>query len=115
MLPANGPRAARSRGAPLHDHRRDALMSRIAPCVDALRGANRAAFVAFIAAADPDLEPSFAILGKAPPARADISELGVPFSDPMAVGPAIEASSLRALQAGMRVKGTLALVERFRR
>ena len=90
-------------------------MSRIEKRFADLRAANRAAFVAFITAGDPDLETSFALLEKLPSAGADIIELGVPFSDPMADGPAIQASSLRALKAGMSVKGTLALVERFRR
>lgn len=90
-------------------------MSRIPKRFEELRAEGRAAFVAFITAGDPDVETSFAILEQLPQAGADIIELGVPFSDPMADGPAIQASSLRALKAGMSVKGTLALVERFRR
>jgi tryptophan synthase alpha chain len=89
-------------------------MSRIAQRFQELRAANRAAFIPFITAGDPDAETSFAILEKLPSAGADIIEIGVPFSDPMADGPAIQASSVRALNAGMSVKGTLALVERFR-
>jgi tryptophan synthase alpha chain len=90
-------------------------MSRIPDKFAELRQKGQAAFVAFITAGDPDGETSFAILEKLPAAGADIIELGVPFSDPMADGPAIQASSVRALKAGMSVKGTLALVEKFRR
>ena len=89
-------------------------MSRIGKTFEKLRAEDRAAFVAFITAGDPNAETSFAIMEKLPGAGVDIIELGVPFSDPMADGPAIQASSLRALKAGMSVKGTLALVERFR-
>jgi tryptophan synthase alpha chain len=89
-------------------------MSRIGQRFEELRAANRAAFVPFITAGDPDAETSFAILEKLPAVGADIIELGVPFSDPMADGPAIQASSVRALKGGMSAKKTLALVERFR-
>ena len=89
-------------------------MSRIAKRFAELRALNRAAFVPFITAGDPDAETSFAILEQLPQAGADLIELGVPFSDPMADGPAIQASSLRALNAGMTVRGTLDLVRRFR-
>jgi tryptophan synthase alpha chain len=89
-------------------------MSRIATRFAELRAKGRAAFVPFITAGDPDSETSFAILEKLPGAGADIIELGVPFSDPMADGPVIQASSLRALKAGMTVKRTLDLVRRFR-
>jgi tryptophan synthase alpha chain len=89
-------------------------MSRIAKRFAELRAGGRAAFIPFITAGDPDTETSFAILEKLPEAGADIIELGMPFSDPMADGPAIQASSMRALKAGMSIKGTLALVKRFR-
>lgn len=89
-------------------------MSRIAGRFKELRGSGRAGFIPFISAGDPDADTSFAILEKLPQAGADIIELGVPFSDPMADGPAIQASSMRALKAGMSLKGTLALVKRFR-
>jgi tryptophan synthase alpha chain len=89
-------------------------MSRIAGRFAELKAQNRAGFIPFITAGDPDAETSFAILEHLPEAGADIIELGVPFSDPMADGPAIQSSSMRALKAGMSVKGTLALVERFR-
>jgi tryptophan synthase alpha chain len=89
-------------------------VSRIAARFANLRALGRAGFIPFITAGDPDLETSFAILEKLPGAGADIIELGVPFSDPMADGPAIQASSMRALKAGMSVKKTLAMVTRFR-
>jgi tryptophan synthase alpha chain len=89
--------------------------TRIASRFAELRAAKRAGFIPFITAGDPDTETSFAILKQLPQAGADIIELGMPFSDPMADGPAIQASSLRALKAGMTVKATLALVERFRK
>jgi tryptophan synthase alpha chain len=89
-------------------------VSRLARRFAALQRAGSAAFVPFITAGDPDPETSFALLERLPEAGADIIELGVPFSDPMADGPAIQASSLRALQAGMTVKGVLEMVRRFR-
>jgi tryptophan synthase alpha chain len=89
-------------------------VSRIAARFAELSRANRAAFIPFITAGDPDAETSLAILQKLPAAGADLIELGVPFSDPMADGPAIQASSLRALNAGMRVSKVLDMVRRFR-
>jgi tryptophan synthase alpha chain len=90
-------------------------MSRIAARFAELKKANRAAFVPFITAGDPDPETSFAILEKLAGAGADMIELGVPFSDPMADGPAIQASSLRALDEGMTLHKVIELVRRFRR
>jgi tryptophan synthase alpha chain len=90
-------------------------MSRIASKFEELRKANRAAFIPFITAGDPDFETSFEILQELPAAGADLIELGVPFSDPMADGPAVQASSLRALEAGMCVPKLLDLVRRFRK
>ena len=89
-------------------------MSRIAARFAELRALGRAGFIPFITAGDPDPETSFELLQKLAGAGADIIELGVPFSDPMADGPAIQAASMRALHAGMTVKRTLAMVERFR-
>jgi tryptophan synthase alpha chain len=89
-------------------------VSRIASRFAELRKINRAGFIPFITAGDPDEETSWEILQKLPAAGADIIELGVPFSDPMADGPAIQASSMRALKSGMSVKHALHLVERFR-
>jgi len=90
-------------------------MSRIATRFAELKSANRAAFVPFITAGDPDAETTAALLDKLPAAGADLIELGVPFSDPMADGPAIQASSLRALEAGMNLHKVLDLVRRFRK
>jgi tryptophan synthase alpha chain len=90
-------------------------VSRIAHRFQELRKAGRAAFVPFITAGDPDPDTSFAILEKLPAAGADLIELGVPFSDPMADGPAVQASSLRALEAGMTLNKLLEMVRRFRK
>ena len=80
----------------------------------ALKAEGRPALVTFLTAGDPDLEASKKILMGLPAAGADVIELGMPFSDPMADGPAIQASSQRALAAGMTLKKTLALVRDFR-
>jgi tryptophan synthase alpha chain len=90
-------------------------MSRIASRFAELQRQGRAAFIPFLTAGDPSLETSFAILEKLPGAGADLIELGVPFSDPMADGPAIQASSLRAIKAGMTLPKVLELVRRFRK
>jgi tryptophan synthase alpha chain len=80
----------------------------------ALKKEKRAALVTFITAGDPDLETSAKILGGLANAGADIIELGMPFSDPMADGPAIQASSQRALKAGQTMVKTLQMVRDFR-
>lgn len=80
----------------------------------ALKQEGRAALVTFITAGDPDLATSRAILAGLPAAGADVIELGMPFSDPMADGPAIQASSLRALRAGHKMRMTLDMVAEFR-
>ena len=79
-----------------------------------LKDEGRAGLITFVTAGDPDLKTSAEILFGLPAAGADIVELGMPFSDPMADGPAIQASSLRALKAGMTLKKTLKLVADFR-
>lgn len=79
-----------------------------------LKKEGRAALVTFLTAGDPDLETSRKILMGLPKAGADIIELGMPFSDPMADGPAIQAASQRALASGMTLSKTLALVREFR-
>jgi len=89
-------------------------MSRLERKFAALKADGRAAFVAFVTAGDPSQEVSLALLQGLPGAGADIVELGMPFTDPMADGPAIQASSLRALKAGASMKKTLALVRAFR-
>lgn len=88
--------------------------SRIDKRFAALKKEGRAGLVTFISAGDPDLETSRKILEGLPGAGADVIELGMPFSDPMADGPAIQASSLRALKSGQNMKKTLELVARFR-
>ncbi|HEY2889998.1 MAG TPA: tryptophan synthase subunit alpha [Dongiaceae bacterium] len=79
-----------------------------------LKREGRAALVTFLTAGDPDPKTSTAIVKQLPSAGADLIELGMPFSDPMADGPAIQASSLRALHAGASMETTLALVREFR-
>jgi len=74
----------------------------------------RAGLVAFVTAGDPDLEKSREMLFAQPAAGADLIELGMAFTDPMADGPSVQASSLRALKAGITLRGTLALVREFR-
>ncbi|MGO9135454.1 MAG: tryptophan synthase subunit alpha [Methylovirgula sp.] len=80
-----------------------------------LRSQNRAALVTFVMAGDPDLATSLEILKALPAAGADILEIGMPFTDPMADGPAIQAAGLRALKAGTTLNKTLALVAEFRK
>jgi tryptophan synthase alpha chain len=79
-----------------------------------LKRERRSAFVAFVMAGDPDPETSLAIVKALPRAGADMIEIGMPFSDPMADGPSIQAAGLRALKAGMTLTKTLALVRAFR-
>jgi len=80
----------------------------------ALREAGRGGFVSYISAGDPDRETSLAILRGLPAAGADVIEIGVPFTDPMADGPAIQAANQRALRGGMTLRGTLEMVQEFR-
>ena len=89
--------------------------SRIHRCFARLQEVGRGGLVTFLTAGDPDPETSAQILCRLPAAGADIIELGMPFSDPMADGPAIQASSLRALRAGQTLRQTLAMVADFRR
>lgn len=79
-----------------------------------LREENRPALVTFVTAGDPDYETSLEILCRLPAAGADVIEMGMPFSDPMAEGPPIQASSKRALEAGQTMAKTLAMVAAFR-
>ncbi len=90
-------------------------MSRLAPRFEALRKEGRAGLVTYVMAGDPDAATTARILEGLPAAGADVIELGMPFSDPMADGPAIQASGLRALAGGMTLKGTLDLVRGFRK
>jgi tryptophan synthase alpha chain len=79
-----------------------------------LKAEGRAGLVTFVMAGDPDLETSLEILKALPAAGADVIEVGMPFTDPMADGPAIQAAGLRALKSGATLKKTLDLVKRFR-
>jgi tryptophan synthase alpha chain len=80
----------------------------------ALKKEGRAGLVTFTMAGDPDYATALAIVKALPTAGADVIELGMPFTDPMADGPAIQAAGLRALQAGQTMKKTLAAVREFR-
>jgi tryptophan synthase alpha chain len=79
-----------------------------------LKAQGRAALVTFLTAGDPDAETSLALLRALPAAGADVVELGMPFTDPMADGPAIQMASQRALKAGQTLKRTLDMVRGFR-
>jgi tryptophan synthase alpha chain len=80
----------------------------------ALREQGRAALVTFTMAGDPDYDTSLAVAQALPKAGADVIELGMPFTDPMADGPAVQAAGVRALAAGQTMQKTLALVRAFR-
>jgi tryptophan synthase alpha chain len=79
-----------------------------------LKEADRAALITYLCAGDPDPETSAALIAGLPAAGADLIEIGMPFTDPMADGPVIQAGSLRALRAGMTLARTLELVRGFR-
>jgi len=81
----------------------------------ALKQEGRAALVTFTMAGDPDYDTSLAIAKALPKAGADVIELGMPFTDPMADGPAIQAAGVRALKGGQRMTKTLAMVREFRK
>lgn len=89
-------------------------MSRIAARFAALRRAGRGALIPFLEAFDPDAETSAALLRGMPDAGADLIEIGVPFTDPMADGPIIQAAGRRALAAGATLRATLGMVQDFR-
>ena len=91
------------------------MSTRIEKRFAALKKESRAALVTFTMAGDPDYETSLAITKALPKAGADIIELGMPFTDPMADGPAIQAAGLRALKSGQRMTKTLTLVREFRK
>ena len=80
-----------------------------------LKKQGRAAFVTFVTAGDPDPKTSLDVIKALPKAGADVIELGIPFTDPMADGPSIQAAGLRALKVGMTLKKTLAMVSDFRK
>jgi tryptophan synthase alpha chain len=89
-------------------------MSRIAAAFARCAQENRAAFIPFLMGGDPDAATAQALLNALPEAGADIVELGIPFSDPMADGPVIQAAGLRALRAGATLKTILAQAASFR-
>ena len=91
------------------------MTTRIDARFSALKQQGRPALVTFTMAGDPDYDTALLILKALPAAGADVIELGMPFTDPMADGPAIQAAGLRALKAGQDMKRTLALVGEFRR
>lgn len=90
------------------------MTTRIDQRFASLKAQKRAALVTFITAGDPDYDTSLKIIQGLPKAGADVIELGMPFTDPMADGPAIQAGGLRALAAGQTMKKTLKLVSAFR-
>jgi tryptophan synthase alpha chain len=91
------------------------MTTRIDARFAALKKDHCAALVTFTTAGDPDYDTSLALLKALPAAGADVIEMGMPFSDPMADGPAIQASSQRALKAGQTMKKTIAMVREFRK
>src|SRR6188508_221337 len=90
------------------------MTTRIDKRYAALNAEGRAALVTFLMAGDPDEATALAIVKALPAAGADVIELGMPFTDPMADGPSIQAAGLRALKAGATLKKTLDVVRRFR-
>jgi tryptophan synthase alpha chain len=90
-------------------------MSRLAEAFRHLQDAGRGGLVAYVTAGDPDARRSAAVLDAVARGGADVIEVGVPFSDPLADGPVIQRASERALAAGMTLRGSLELVREFRR
>jgi tryptophan synthase alpha chain len=91
------------------------MTTRIDRRFEKLKAEGRPALVTYFMGGDPDYETSLAIMKALPKAGADVIELGMPFSDPMADGPAIQAAGLRALKAGQTLKKTLAMAADFRK
>jgi tryptophan synthase alpha chain len=89
-------------------------MTRLDPTLHALRLSGRSGLVAYFAAGDPDPATSLELLRGLPAAGADVIELGMPFSDPVADGPVLQRANARALAGGQTLKRTLALVRGFR-
>ena len=90
-------------------------MTRLSPTFKRLSASNTAGFVAYIMAGDPDGETTLAMMHRLVEAGADVIELGVPFTDPMADGPTIQRAALRALDGGMTLAGTLKILTEFRK
>ena len=91
------------------------MTTRLSTTFASCAAAGRAALVTFVTAGDPDAETSASLLAGLPEAGADVIELGMPFTDPMADGPVIQAAGLRALKAGQTLPKTLDMVREFRR
>ena len=91
------------------------MASRIEARFAALQAEGRPALVTYVMAGDPDLDTAQQILEALPAAGADVIELGMPFSDPMADGPSVQAAGQRALKAGQTLQRTLDMVSAFRR
>ena len=91
------------------------MTGRIARRFASLRQEGRAGLVTYLTAGDPDRDTSARLFAGLPPAGADLVEIGMPFSDPMADGPVIQEAGQRALKQGMNLLGTLALVHELRR
>ena len=89
--------------------------ARIDARFQALKAEGRAAFIPYVMGGDPDFETARQLVLGLPKAGADFIELGMPFSDPMADGPAVQAAAIRALKAGQTMKKTLQLVRDFRK
>jgi len=89
-------------------------MTRLTPAFDRLKTAGQPGFIAYVMAGDPDAKTTLEMMRGLADRGADVIELGVPFTDPMADGPVIQRAALRALDAGMTLKGALALVKTFR-
>src|SRR5271169_6249051 len=95
-------------------YRNHETVSRIEKRFAALKAEGRAGLVAYLIAGDPDLETSTRLFEGVAAAGADLIEIGMPFSDPMADGPLIQAAGMRALKSGMTLRKTLALVKHLR-
>lgn len=91
------------------------MTTRIDKRFAALKAEGRAGLVSFLMAGDPDHATSLAIISALPKAGADLIEIGMPFTDPMADGPAIQAAGLRALHGGETLTKTIDLVRQFRK
>ena len=89
-------------------------LKRIKSKFEELKNSNKKGLITFVTAGDPNYDTSLEILKKLPDAGADIIEIGMPFTDPMADGPGIQASYLRALEAGQTLKKTIELIKNFR-
>jgi tryptophan synthase alpha chain len=102
-------------GKPGGDTYKDAAMTRIDQKFAALKAEGKKAFVSYIMAGDPDVETSLAVMKGLPGAGVDIIEIGLPFTDPMADGQTIQLAGQRALEGGMTLDKTLAMVAAFRK